>query len=143
MKSYMPKAVAFDLVEQGLAARLTSLQVHLYSNDFTPSENMTTDDAQFEECDFSNYEAADIDLGQLYLAQGGSSALAEVSVQFNWDDPESGDPVNDVAYGYYVTDGDGDVVLAERFDSMATLNSTSTSVVARVKLQAILPSLGL
>lgn len=107
-----------------------TLKLKLYKNNYTPVKASVL--ANFTECDFDGYAAADLDPANW----DGPTSTAGVAVTVNsagattWY-ATSG---SQNAYGYYVTNHDGSVVLwAERFPSAPlTISTTIPALVVPV-----------
>lgn len=100
-----------------------TLTLRLFQNDITPDAE--TETADFDEADFPGY--ASIDLDDWSSAVEIPSGEAETVEQTRIFTATGSSPANDV-YGYYVTNGSGVTVWAERFAAMQVVNGSGDEV---------------
>ena len=88
---------------------LGNLTLRLFKNNHTPTQ--TDDNSDYVEADFDGYASFPIDSWTpVYLNGSGKAEIDEVNRVF----VQSGVVVTNNVYGYYVTDGAGNVIYAER-----------------------------
>lgn len=113
--------IADDTLQAMLEAYLSSIasdpdwDVHLYSNDFSPGPGTVIGD--FTECTFNGYSAQPLvtaDWGSVSVTD--HVAISTYPTPIDFTAASSGFSSQNV-YGYYVTDGAGDLLFSERFES--------------------------
>ena len=88
--------------------------LHLYKNNYTPLTTSVAGD--FTECDFSGYAAYDFAAGgQNWPAAGLDGANNAQSVHADVVFEHSGGATANDIYGYYMLDGGGAFICAERY----------------------------
>jgi hypothetical protein len=96
----------------------TDLKLHIYTNDYTPTESSTV--ANFTECSASGYTPVTLTGANWTISTdaGGNSTATYPQITFTFTSGSTN-------YGYYVTDSTGTILLwAERFnDAPHTLPS--------------------
>lgn len=114
-----------DASERAILATLVTawgatLDVKLFKNDYQPVDGSVV--GNFTEADFSGYAAVDMAGGAVDPANdaGGRAVATWNEVSFT----HNGGGVNNSIYGYYVVDGGGNLLWAERF-SVAPISQDS------------------
>lgn len=100
-----------------------SLTYRLYQNAHTPGDGSTA--ADFTECTFDGYAAQGPSWGA--AATNGSGDAEAVAAALTWT--ATGGSTSNTVYGYYVTDGGGEVVWAELFDTPVAVVDAPDAVV--------------
>lgn len=94
--------------EMGLIdADTANWDVHLYKNNYTPAGNSVP--GSFTECDYDGYSPQTPGAFSQSSTGTGNARITSAAMTFL----KTGNVTNNLVYGYYVTDGAGDVVLAE------------------------------
>jgi hypothetical protein len=135
-------AAAWDITDAMLTVQLQQFRawllaevdwvLHIYQNDYTPIPGSAIED--YTECDFPGYSAAD-----LINADWGSVSVEDHVAMMTNDTPceFEADPtgfVSQPAFGYYVTDSEGDYQYGERFALTKTIEPGGTlQVIAKLR----------
>lgn len=84
--------------------------VHLYKNNYTPTPTDTP--ANYTECDFAGYAAQSPVFGAPFINGSNIGEMDMTPLVWTMGVPGTTNPT---VYGYYITDGAGDLVAAELF----------------------------
>jgi hypothetical protein len=96
------------LISGGPLTDLHTMTMHLYSNNHSPTTADTL--ASYTECAFTGYAAVALNtVWTVGPISGDSITMKSLTAIFT----QSASPVNDNCYGYYLTDGGGNLFAAE------------------------------
>lgn len=96
--------------------------LQLYQNDVTPDANSTVD--QFEEATFPGYAQVQLTMSAVSLNSENIPVSQSNLCHFQPTD----DTLANTIYGIYITDSDGALIVAERFDTPITLDGPSKAI---------------